>query len=138
MITVTANISLSEDEISYQFIRSPGPGGQNVNKVESGVQIRFSAKSCPALNEAVFQRLKKIAGSRMTMDGVIILTATRYRSQIRNKEDGVERLVELIKKAAFTPKKRRVTRPTRASKQRRLDSKKRQGSLKKLRSKAMD
>ena len=133
MIKITDTISIDEDEIEVKFIRSPGPGGQHVNKVESAVQIRFDAKKCGAINEAIFTRLKRLSGQRMTMEGVIIITASSTRSQVRNKEDATQRLVDLIKKATIVPKRRKKTKPSFASKTRRLEGKKRKGTLKKLR-----
>lgn len=133
MIEISKNISIDEDEIEVKFIRSPGPGGQHVNKVESAVQIRFDARECSAIEEGIFKRLKKLSGQRMTADGVIIITASSTRSQVRNKEEAIKRLVELVKKALTIPKKRKKTRPTLASKARRLEGKKRKGNLKKLR-----
>lgn len=134
MITITGNLSIDEDEIGVRFIRSPGPGGQHVNKVESAVQIRFDAKNCASINEEVFARLKKLSGQRMTMEGIIILTANGTRSQVRNKEDAIKRLVELLKSATKIPKKRKKTKPTYSSKVRRIEGKVRKGNIKKLRS----
>ena len=136
MIAVTDAIVLSDDEIKERFIRSPGPGGQNVNKVESAVQLRFDAANSPALSAAVLRRLGPLAGGRMTREGVIVLTANRFRTQERNRRDALERLIELIRQAAVEPKRRRSTKPTAGSRQRRLDAKRERGGLKKGRGKA--
>ena len=135
MITVTPTIVLDESEIEESFIRAPGPGGQNVNKVETAVQVRFDARNSPALSEAVFRRLKGLAGRRMTREGVIVLSASRFRSQDRNRKDARDRLVALIGAAAQPPKKRRATKPTKGSKQRRLDNKRKRAGVKKGRGK---
>jgi ribosome-associated protein len=133
MIYVTDTISLSESEIEEHFIRAPGPGGQNVNKVATAVQLRFDAAASPALSDEVVARLRIVAGSRMTRKGVVILTARRTRSQARNRQDALQRLVELIRKAAAKPKKRRPTKPSLASKRKGAERKKRHGELKKRR-----
>ena len=133
MIRVTDTISLAEHEIEEHFIRAPGPGGQHVNKVASAVQLRFDAAHSPALPPAVLRRLATLAGSRMTRQGVIVLTAKRFRSQERNRQDALQRLLELIQRAARTPKLRRPTKPSRASQQRKLDSKRKHSNLKKQR-----
>lgn len=133
MLQVTENIALSEDEIEEQFIRAPGPGGQNVNKVASAVQLRFNAAASPALSQAVLKRLARLAGRRMTIEGVIVLTANRFRSQEQNRKDARERLLALIRDAATPPKPRQPTRTPRASKRRRLESKRQRGGLKRLR-----
>ncbi|NKB60184.1 MAG: aminoacyl-tRNA hydrolase [Alphaproteobacteria bacterium] len=133
MLEITPTISLSEDELSERFIRAPGPGGQNVNKVETAVQLRFDAANSPNLPRAVYMRLAPIAGRRMTRDGVIVITANRFRSQERNRQDARDRLADLIRQAATPPKHRRPTKPGKAAKQRRLDSKKRRSGVKKTR-----
>ena len=134
MIEITPSIAIDENEIEEHFIRSPGPGGQKVNKTESAVQLRFHARNCPALSDAVFSRLKPLAGRRMTRDGVIVITANRFRTQEQNRRDALDRLIALIRQAAVPPKHRRPTRPSRAARQRRLDSKRRQSDIKKRRS----
>jgi len=134
MIRVTETIMISEDEIQQQFIRASGPGGQNVNKVATAVQIRFDAAHSPSLPEDVRERLKHFAGKRMTRDGFLIIDARRFRTQEQNRRDAVIRLVGLIRQAAQRPKIRRKTNPTLASKERRLESKRHRAKIKHLRS----
>ncbi len=131
MIEITSDITLKDDEIEEHFIRSPGSGGQKVNKTETAVQLRFNAKISLALSNAVFLRLKPLAGQRMTKDGVVVITAHRFATQERNRQDALERLVELIRKAAVPPKFRRKTKPTKGSKERRLDNKRQKSNIKK-------
>jgi ribosome-associated protein len=133
MIRVNAQIELDEREIQEDFVRASGPGGQNVNKVSTAVQLRFDVVNSPSLPEPVRARLITLAGRRVTQDGVLILSADRYRSQRRNRDDALERLLELIREACEVDKPRRPTRPTLASKKRRLDSKLRRGETKKMR-----
>ena len=127
-------VCLNDDEIIETFIRSSGKGGQRVNKVETAVQIRFNAKISPAIKPDVFERLRRIAGSRMTGEGVIIITAEKYRSQMRNREEATQRLKSLIQKALVVQPIRRATKPSKNAKKKRMDSKTIRGTLKKLRS----
>ena len=123
MITITPHIALDESWLRFSFIRASGPGGQNVNRVASAVQLRFDAARCPALTEAVRARLLRQAGYRATAEGEIVIEAKRFRSQARNREDAVQRLVELIRRAAVAPKPRRKTRLSAAAKAKRLEQK---------------
>ena len=130
MIEISPQISLNDDELEFSFIRASGPGGQNVNKVSSAVQMRFDARGSPSLPDAVSARLQRLAGSRLTLDGVIVLTANRFRTQERNKADAIERLAEMIRRAEPAPVPRRPTKPTKASKERRLEGKARRSGVK--------
>ena len=133
MIPVTASIAIDEGEVSETFIRGSGPGGQNVNKVATAVQLRFDVRNSPSLPEEVKTRLERLAGKRLTLDGVLIITAQRHRTQERNRVDALERLLELIRQATERPKPRRPTRPTLASKKRRLESKSKRSEVKRNR-----
>ena len=134
MIPLTDTLSLQDDELEISFIRASGPGGQNVNKVSSAVQLRFDARRSRSLPNDVSIRLQALAGSRLTLEGVIVITADRHRTQERNRVDAIGRLVDLIAKAAYRPPVRRATKPTKASKVRRLDSKAKRGDIKSGRS----
>jgi ribosome-associated protein len=134
MIQVTPAIALQDDELVEAFVRSSGPGGQNVNKVSSAVQLRFDVRQSPSLPNDVANRLMQLAGKRLTKDGVIVIIAQRHRTQERNRADARERLFDLIREAAVPPVKRRATKPTRASRQRRIEGKKHRSQVKNLRS----
>ena len=137
-LEVTAHITIPDSELEERFILSSGAGGQNVNKVASAVQLRFDALHSPSLPDEVRVRLLRLAGHRLTKDGVVIVTARESRDQVRNRQIARERLAELIRRATFVPKKRKPTRPTRASKERRIESKKRTGFTKRQRSKRFE
>ncbi len=130
MIQITATLAFDEDEVSYTAIRASGPGGQNVNKVSSAIQLRFDARRSPSLPDEVATRAIRLAGSRATKDGVIIITAERFRDQPRNREDALARLVALLERAAERPKPRKATRPTAASREKRLTGKAKRGAVK--------
>ena len=131
MISITPTIALSEDEIEENFIRSPGAGGQKVNKTASSVQLRFDARHSPALSSAVYLRLKTLAGRRMNKDGVIVITANQFRTQEQNRKDARDRLVAMIRESAEPPKYRRATKPSKKAKAKRVDIKKQRGETKK-------
>ncbi|HYC45532.1 MAG TPA: alternative ribosome rescue aminoacyl-tRNA hydrolase ArfB [Burkholderiales bacterium] len=133
MIRINDQIALDESEIEEHFVRSSGPGGQNVNKVATAVQLRFDAACSASLPAAVRTRLLRLAGSRATRSGVVVITADRFRTQSRNRADALARLIELVRKAAQPVKPRRATVPTRASRERRIQEKKRRGDIKRAR-----
>jgi ribosome-associated protein len=134
MIRITDAIAIDEREIEESFVRASGPGGQNVNKLATAVQLRFDVRRSPSLPEDVRARLERLAGRRLTQEGVLIITAQRHRTQERNRQDALDRLVELIRRAAWPPTPRRPSRPTAAARRRRLDVKQRRGAIKRLRS----
>ena len=133
MIHITRDISISDDEIRVDFVRASGPGGQNVNKVSTAAQLRFDVLNCPSLPEDVKQRLVALAGRRVSTAGVLVIHCDRRRTQERNRRDAVSRFVELVRQAAVRPKVRRKTKPTIASRRRRLETKRRRGETKRLR-----
>ncbi|HVU20995.1 MAG TPA: alternative ribosome rescue aminoacyl-tRNA hydrolase ArfB [Rhizomicrobium sp.] len=137
-LRITPSISIDESELEESFILSSGAGGQNVNKVSSAVQLRFDVVHSPSLPDPVRLRLIALSGSRLTKEGVLILVGRQFRDQTRNRVDVRERLAELIREAAVIPKTRRPTKPTRASKERRIEGKKNRANIKKNRSKRFD
>ena len=133
MLKITDQISLDERELEERFVRASGPGGQNVNKVSTAVELRFDVVGSPSLPEGVRVRLARLAGRRLSDEGILIIRADRFRTQERNREDARERLTELIRQATVVPKRRVPTKPSRASKARRRDDKKKRGRVKRLR-----
>ncbi len=133
MLQVTPDIAIEESELVERFVRSSGPGGQNVNKVSTAVQLRFDVERSPSLDDRVRQRLRTLAGSRLTADGVLVIEARRHRTQAQNREDARERLIELVREAAKRPTRRRATRPTRAARERRVEAKKQRSERKQTR-----
>jgi ribosome-associated protein len=137
-IPITPEIAIDESELAESFVLSQGPGGQNVNKLATAVQLRFDVARSASLPAAVRARLMRLSGSRLTKDGVLVISAREFRSQERNREAARERLVELIRRAAIVPKPRKETRLPRAAKERRLESKSRRGKLKRNRGRVHD
>ena len=133
MIRITDRISIDEQELEERFVRASGPGGQNVNKLSTAVQLRFDARRSPSLPEDMRARLERLAGKRLTREGVIVIIAQSHRTQERNRQDALDRLVELLRAAAVRPIPRRPTKPTKGSRERRLETKKRRSSIKGLR-----
>lgn len=132
-IAVTDRLHILKDDLSEDFIRASGPGGQNVNKVSTAVQLRFDLSGNETLPQDVKSRAARLAGSRLTLNGEIVLQADRFRTRERNREDALERLLDLLRKATEKPKPRKATKPTLGSKKRRLDAKKQRGQIKKMR-----
>jgi ribosome-associated protein len=133
MIRVTGTLALDEADITLDFVRASGPGGQNVNKVATAVQLRYDLRQATSLPAGVRERLEQLAGSALTQDGVLVIDARRYRSQARNRDDALARLVALVRRAAHPPRPRRATQPSAASRQARLDSKRRHAEHKRNR-----
>ena len=133
MLEITPAIAIEESELSERFVRASGPGGQNVNKVATAVELRFDVARSPAISEEVKQRLRAIAGTRMSADGVLTIDARRYRTQSQNRADARERLAELVRQALVKPRRRRKTKPTKNSVERRIQSKQKRSQTKRAR-----
>ncbi len=133
MISITPEISLDENELNFEFVRSSGPGGQNVNKVSTAAQLRFDVKNSPNLRHDLRERIIKLAGRKMTREGVLIIHANTFRSQEKNREDALRRLSNIIREASLVPRQRKKTKPTLASKTKRLESKRKKSKVKEMR-----
>jgi ribosome-associated protein len=138
MIKINDQISLQDDEITETFVRASGPGGQNVNKLSTAVELRFDVRGSRSLPDDVSIRLQRLAGRRLTKDGILVLEAQRHRTQERNRADALDRLIALIKEAAVVPKPRKKTKPSRAAKAERIDQKVHRGKVKRMRGKKAD
>jgi ribosome-associated protein len=138
VLQITPQLAIDETEIQERFVRASGPGGQNVNKVSTAVQLRFDAAQSPSLSDEIRERLRVVAGSRMTADGVLVIDARTFRTQAGNREAARERLIDLLRQASIRPKRRRKTRPTGASQERRLTTKKRRADAKQRRKDVRD
>ncbi len=138
MIQVTPDIAIPESEISERFVRASGPGGQNVNKVSTAVELRFDPSQSAAITSDVRDRLRTLAGSRMTADGVLVIDARRHRTQAQNREDARERLAELVRQALVKPRRRRATKPGKGAVERRIETKKRRSETKRARGRTGD
>jgi len=133
MISVTQDIAIDENELHFDFVRAAGPGGQNVNRVATAVQLRFDVRESPSLPEDVRERLIRLAGNKINKDGILIINARRFRTQTRNRQDAIDRLTEIIRQAVQRKKPRRKTKPSRAARERRLKEKRKRSQIKKLR-----
>jgi ribosome-associated protein len=138
MLEITPSLFIDERELTFEFIRASGPGGQNVNKVATSVQLRFDAARSPSLPQEVKSRLMKLAGRRVTSDGVLVIEAKKYRMQEQNRFDAIQRFSELVRKASEKPKPRRKTKPTKSSKEERLKNKRKRGEAKRMRKTTVD
>lgn len=138
MLIITPDLAIDESELQETFIRASGPGGQNVNKVATAVQLRFDVQNSFSLPEAIRQRLMKVAASRLTAEGVLLIEAKRFRTQEQNRQDARDKLIALLRQAARPPKPRRATQPTRAARQKRLDQKRQRAQTKRLRQRLND